>query len=342
MQVRSALQINLHPLDVRHAVHTLPHQLDVWGDQVDRIAFTVDTRQSRSGRYSGRTYDESRARLFALLEAIARQSPKAEIAEVDYSPTALESVRQRYFSTSRAHPEKAFDGGPFHAYFYGLLKADAEYVVHMDSDMLFGGGSQVWLEEAIGRLKKTPDALFAGPLPGPPRADGTLGDLHGGFPGLTGIQPPERLAAAYPAYRFRTVSTRIFVLDQGRFDASVGALDLVRPNLRRRIRARLFRQSPLSMPAEEIISAAMMRKGLSRIDFLGSGAGIYSLHPPYRTDAFYQELPHLIARIVAGAIPAAQRGDYDVNSSMFDWTEALRQKTAGRRLARAARALLSS
>ena len=112
----------------------------------------------------------------------------------DYSPAALESVRQRYFSTSRAYPEKAFDGGPFHAYFYGLLKADAEYVVHMDSDMLFGGGSQVWLEEAIGWLRTTPDALFAGPLPGPPRADGTLGDLHGSFPGLTGIRPPERLA----------------------------------------------------------------------------------------------------------------------------------------------------
>jgi hypothetical protein len=86
----------------------------------------------------------------------------------------------------------------------------------------------------------------------------------------------------------------------------------------------------------------MMRKGLSRIDFLGSGAGLYSLHPPYRTDTFYRELPHLIARIVAGAIPEAQRGEYDVNSSMFDWTEALRQKTTGRRLARAVRALLSS
>ncbi|MBR0835676.1 glycosyltransferase family 2 protein [Bradyrhizobium manausense] len=342
MQVRSALQINLHPLDVRHAVHTLPHQLDVWGDQVDRIVFTVDTRQSKSGRYTGSAYEESRRRLFALLEAIALKSPKAEISEVDYSPAALEAVRQRYFSTSRVHPEKAFDGGPFHAYFYGLLKTNADYVVHMDSDMLFGGGSQVWLEEAIGWLKTTPDALFAGPLPGPPRADGALGDLHGGFPGLSGVQPPERLAAAYPAYRFRTVSTRIFVLDQVRFDASVGALELVRPNLRRRIRAKLFRQSPLTMPAEEIISAAMMRKGLCRIDFLGSGAGLYSLHPPYRTDTFYRELPHLIARIVAGAIPDAQRGDYDVNSSMFDWTEALRQKTVGRRLARAARTLLSS
>lgn len=342
MQVRSALQINLHPLDVRHAVHTLPHQLGVWGDQVDRIVFTVDTRQSKSGRYTGNAYEESRGRLFALLEATALKWPKAEICEVDYSPAALEAVRQRYFSTSSVYPEKAFDGGPFHAYFHGLLKSDADYVVHMDSDMLFGGGSQVWLQEAIGWLKTTPDALFAGPLPGPPRADGTLADLHGGFPGLSGIQPPDRLAAAYPAYRFRTVSTRIFVLDQTKFDASIGALELVRPNLKRRIRAKLFRQSPLTMPAEEIISAAMMRKQLSRIDFLGSGAGLYSLHPPYRTDAFYRELPQLIARIVSGAIPDAQRGDYDVNSSMFDWTEALRQKTVSRRLVRAARALMSS
>lgn len=342
MQVRSALQINLHPLDVRHAVHTLPHQLDVWGDQVDRIVFTVDTRQSKSGRYSGQAYEESRGRLFALLEAIALKSPKAEISEVDYSPAALKAVRQRYFSTSSVYPEKAFDGGPFHAYFHGLLKADADYVVHMDSDMLFGGGSQVWLDEAIGWLKTTPDALFAGPLPGPPRADGTLADLHDGFPGLSGIRPPARLDAAYPAYRFHTVSTRIFVLDQNRFAASIGALDLVRPNLKRRIRARVFRQSPLTMPAEEIISAAMLRKGLSRIDFLGSGAGLYSLHPPYRTETFYRELPHLIARIVAGTIPDAQRGEYDVNSSMFDWTEALRQKTVRRRLVRAARTLLSS
>jgi hypothetical protein len=154
------------------------------------------------------------------------------------------------------------------------------------------------------------------------------------------VQPPERLAADYPAYRFTSVSTRIFVFDQRRFDASIGAFDLVRPNFKRRIRARLFHQLPLSMPAEEVMTSTMMRKRLFRIDFLGSGAGMYSLHPPYRSDNFYRELPNLIARIVAGAIPEAQRGDYDVNSSMFDWTEALRQKTTARRLVRAVRALL--
>ncbi|WP_415914792.1 glycosyltransferase family 2 protein [Rhodopseudomonas palustris] len=342
MQVRTALQINLHPLDERHAVHTLPHQLEVWGGQVDRVVLTVDTKQSASGRYGGDAYEDSRGRLFGLLETIANQASNVEIVEVDYAPAALEAVRQRYFASSAAHPEKAFDGGPFHAYFYGLLRSRADYVVHMDSDMLFGGGSQAWLDEAIGWLQRTPDALFAGPLPGPPRADGTLPDLHRSFPGLACVEPPQRLEADYPAYRFESVSTRIFVLDQGRFDAAVGALDLVRPNFKRRLRARLFHQSPLSMPAEEVITAAMMRKRLARIDFLGSGAGMYSLHPPFRSEKFYRELPNLIGRIVAGAIPDAQRGDYDINSSLFDWSEALRQKTKARRLVRAARALLPS
>ncbi|WP_281433711.1 hypothetical protein [Methylosinus sp. H3A] len=35
---------------------------------------------------------------------------------------------------------------------------------------------------------------------------------------------------------------------------------------------------------------------------------MYSLHPPYRSETFYRELPNLIARIVAGDIPDAQRG----------------------------------
>jgi hypothetical protein len=250
-------------------------------------------------------------------------------------------VRDRYFATSADYPEKAFDGGPFHVYFYGLLKADADYVVHMDGDMLFGGGSQDWVDEAVGWLENTPNALFACPLPGPPRADSSLAaDLHTSFPGVAGLQAPERLSADYPAYRFKSVSTRIFVLDQRRFDARLGALDIIRPSSMRRLRARLYRQSPLSMPAEEVLTAAMIQHGLCRIDFLGSGRGMYSLHPPYRSETFYRELPNLIARIEIGDIPEQQRGACDVNSSMIDWTDALQQFTRRRRLARAVLALI--
>ncbi len=340
MTVRSALQINLHPLDARLVAHTLKHQLEAWSGQVDRVVLTVDTKRSRNGRYHGAAYEENRRRLFAEIERMARRFPKLEVAEVDYAPAAREAVRQRYFATSGDYPEKAYDGGPFHAYFYGLLKADADYVVHMDGDMLFGGGSQSWLDEAIDWFANEPAALFVSPLPGPPRPDGSLANPHKPFTRFAPV-PPERLPAAYPAYRFRGVSTRIFVLDQRRFDARVGALDIVRPNAMQRLRARLYRQPPLALPAEVVLTAALARHRLCRIDFLGTGPGMYSLHPPYRSELFYRELPRLIARIVANDIPMEQRGDYDLNAGMIDWTDARRQKTSkSRRLARAVLGLL--
>lgn len=339
MSVRSALQINLHPLDARLVSHTLDHQLQTWGDQVERVSLTVDTKRSRNGRYRGSAYDQNRKRLFAEIELVARRFPKIDVVEVDYSPAARDAVRQRYFATSTEYPEKAYDGGPFHAYFYGLLAADADYVLHMDGDMLFGGGSPTWLSEAIAWFESMPDALFACPLPGPPRLDGSLADRHQSFTGLA-PRVPERLAAEYPAYRFQSVSTRIFVIDHRRFDARVGALDNVRPSLSRQLRARIYRQLPYSMPAEVVLTAAMMRHDVWRLDFLGSGAGMYSLHPPHRSEVFYRELPSLIARVGAGVIPEQQRGEYDINSSMLDWTEALRHKSKSRRLARAVLGLL--
>ena len=56
MSVRSALQINLHPLDARLVSHALKHQLQTWGDQVERVSLTIDTKRSRNGRYRGTAY----------------------------------------------------------------------------------------------------------------------------------------------------------------------------------------------------------------------------------------------------------------------------------------------
>ncbi len=76
MSVRSALQINLHPLDARLVSHTLDHQLQTWGDQVERVSLTVDTRRSRNGRYRGSAYDQNRKRLFAEIERVRAALPK--------------------------------------------------------------------------------------------------------------------------------------------------------------------------------------------------------------------------------------------------------------------------
>jgi hypothetical protein len=334
--VGAALQINMHPLDLRHLVHTLEHQLAAWGGQVERIVLTVDTRQSRSGRYKNAQYEENVRPLFAYLEALAGRLPKIEIVEIDYSPRARAAVKDAYFREAEHYPEKAFDGGPFHAYFYGLYVARAHYIVHMDSDMLFGGMSQTWLKEAVTWFEKTPNVLFAGPLPGPPRADGVLGGVHQST-GVPEILAPRRLDVEYPAYLFKSVSTRIFVFDQRRFDRVVKSFRLVRPELPHRMRARAFGQSPLSRAAEEVMTAELLRRDLYRLDFLGSQPGMYSLHPPYRSEEFYRRLPEIIARVASGAIPEGQRGEYELNSSMIDWSDALRAKTVSRRLARAAK-----
>ncbi|MBG0812571.1 glycosyltransferase family 2 protein [Methylosinus sp. H3A] len=197
MTVRSALQINMHPLDARHVAHTLGHELEVWGRQVERVTLTIDTKRSLTGRYRGASYDENRKQLFDHIETFAARFSNLEIVEVDYSPEAREAVRRRYFDSSADVPEKAYDGGPLHAYFYGLLRADADYILHMDSDMLFGGGSQAWLDEAIGWFEQTPRCAIRQSIARTPTVDGALADLHRYFPEATRCRDRRALAADY-------------------------------------------------------------------------------------------------------------------------------------------------
>jgi hypothetical protein len=96
------------------------------------------------------------------------------------------------------------------------------------------------------------------------------------------------------------------------------------------------------MPAEEVLSDNMMRIGVYRLDFLGTGKGMYSLHPPYRSPEFYAALGSIVERIEKGDVPEGQLGDFDINGSMVDWTSALAAKTRSKRYAKALRHLISA
>lgn len=110
---------------------------------MDRILLTVDTGQVGAGRYKGNGFDAARQRLFDMLEEMQTNYPHLHVDIVDYSDAARSAVTQTFFSRSPIpYPAKAFDGGPFHVYFHGIKRANARYVLHMDSDMMFGGGSQ--------------------------------------------------------------------------------------------------------------------------------------------------------------------------------------------------------
>lgn len=316
------LEITVAPVDLPHATHILPHQLRQWAGQVDEVIFTLDLHTSR-GRY-GHDAEARKPKLRALLDELCARYPHARVEVVDYSPEAMDAVGRMYFG-GRAIPPKHHYGGPFYSYFFGLHAASHDHVLHLDSDMLFGGGSQTWIAQAVGLLERRTDVLLASPLPGPPTRDGVLAPSvvarHGW---VCMCEPPPRLA-----YGFRRCTTRLFLIDLARFRERMAPLPLSRPRLRSSLRAWAEGQPPYALP-EEIISALMAREGMLRIGMLGEPPGMWSLHPALRSELFYRELPALIRRIEDGDVPDAQRGDFDMNDSMIDWTSARGQLASGR------------
>jgi hypothetical protein len=311
-----SLQISLAPTDYPHAVAILPHQLRQWRGQVDDVAFTLDLHRA-AGRFS-HAWEERRPKLDALLGRLTGDDPGARVQEVDYGGTAVSAVGDAFFG-GLDPPPKDSRGGPFYSYFYALWAAREDLVLHMDSDMLFGGGGQSWVEQAVELLAERPDVLACSPLPGPPTTDGGLVSQSG-----------ERLSDPDRAFRFHTLSTRVFLLDRARLVTRAAPLPLgPPPRLRSRVKARIRGNPSFALP-EDLLTRTLQSRGLERVDFLGRPPGMWSLHPPFRSDDFYAELPDLVARVEAGDVPDAQRGDHDLNDSMIDWTAARRAQRRSR------------
>jgi hypothetical protein len=299
------LQISLAPSDFRHARTLLPHQVRAWGGQVAEILLTVDFHRS-AGRFSER-WAEGEERILPLAQAI----PGARVLAVDYGDEARTRVSAEFFGGRRV-PVKDFRGGPYYGYFFGLNAAAHDLVLHADSDILFGGGSGTWLAEAVGGMASRPEVLFSAPLPGPPAADGRLHSQDGA------AEPGGR-----HAFRFDTMSTRLFLASRSAIRSRIGALrPCLPPSLRNTLKA-LVEGNPAEDLPEHLFTRAMRARGLVRREFLGKEPGMWSLHPPYRCADFYERLPEIVRRVEAGDIPEAQRGDHDINASLVDWSEAL-------------------
>jgi hypothetical protein len=301
------LQINLAPSDWLHAEHILPHQLRQFAHQVDEILLVLDLHRS-AGRFA-EGWEERLPKIKSLIDRCCKQYPHAHLKEVDYSPTALARVSAMFFG-GKTIPPKDFRGGPFYSYFFGLYAAEHDYIFHLDSDLMFGGGSSTWIAEAIDLLTQQPNILVCGPLPGPPTADGHL---------RSQVAEPEYHYSR--AFRFSSLSSRYFLLDRKRFTSSIKQLPLKYPSIRSIIKALIEENYPYKLP-EEIFTEAMLEHSLVRVDFLGKSPGMWSLHPPYRSKNFYASLPKLIQIVESGDIPEAQRGDHDVNDSLVDWDSA--------------------
>jgi hypothetical protein len=317
------LEITVAPTDLPHAIHVLPHQLRQWAGQVDEIQFTYDLHRSR-GRF-GDAAAERRPGMDALLADLCAQHPGAQVREVDYAPETVQAVAERFFGGG-ALPAKNHYGGPVYSYFFGPFAASHDHVLHVDSDMLFGGGSQTWIAEALRILETRPDVLFCSPFPGPPPPGGDLPPAMLEVHRRAGSDP-RRDPHDGVAWSFGGYSTRVAFVDRRRFLERLAPLPRERPPLRSVARALVEGHPRFELP-ETIVTRQMQRRGERRLDLLGSPPGMWSLHPAMRSDEFYRALPGLVERVESGDMPDAQRGDFDVNDSLVDWSSARRAARA--------------
>jgi hypothetical protein len=332
----TAIQINMYPMDVRHVEETLPHQMRVWHHQADSVIVTLDVQRSRTGRYRGTQYEENLQRIRQVLAEQTAKYPKIRVIETDYSPAAISAVARYFFGTD-SMPTKAWDGGPFYTYFYGMYSTGARYVLHFDGDLLFGGSNRTWMAEAIELMEQRPEILLTSPYPGPARPDGEIYG-HRSSDGFYHAREP----LSSLAYRFNYVSSRSFLIDLTRFEERLGKLPQIRPTLKQRLKAMLLGNPPDALEAEMLLSFTLARSGMLRIDFLGAPSGCYTLHPQYRSQEFYRRLPELIAAVEHDTVPEGQWGHYDINDSFVDLSDAKAAVAWHRRYLRHIRHRLSS
>lgn len=305
-----SLQINLAPGDYPSARLILPHQLRKLSGQVDEIILTVDTRPGR-GRFAA-GWEANEQRLYDFLEKIIKPHYKVTVSPVDYSETTKSAVAAYFFGTTWL-PDKDFRGGPFYAYFFGLYTASNDFVFHLDADMFLGGGSETWVDEAVRFMHRHPECLFVSPLPGPPHKNDVL------------ISQNIIQKIAPFTYVLGGMSTRIFMTNKSILCRNPLALE--KPGIKNQLKASLQGHPNADLP-EHLFTKLMNTRGFSRVDFLGTDKGLWSLHPPYRTQTFYNNLPAIIENIETLNLPDNQYGFYDIVDEFCDWSEArLKLKT---------------
>jgi hypothetical protein len=305
----ASLKISLSPRDHQFIKHLLPHQLKIWHQQVQEILIVLDLHGYDSGIYQPIISD-----LTSFIHDLSAQYPAIRLLEVDYADAAKLKISKAYFN-SRAVPEKTHRYGPYYAYFYGLCHTKYDYVLNLDCDIFFGGDNQSWITQAIQVLQTENDVITCSPLPGPPRSDGKLISQPGQI-------DQSNLRKVY----FDSFSTRLFFIHKPTFIRQVCPIPIKVAEWKPLLRA-LLRRKPVYALPEDVITQIMQKKRLKRADFLGTGDGIWSLHPSYRNEEFFQKLPVLIDQIENNKVPDAQRGDHDINDSMVNWDDAREEIT---------------
>ena len=200
------LQISTAPTDIWLLESMISHQIKALKSQVQEILIVADIQQSGNGRF--RFSEEMILKFKEILEGLQQRWPNVRVKFVDYGDTAQNRVAQSLWGKNEL-PAKDYRGGPFYSYFYGVAEASNDYVLHLDSDILLGGGLKSWCEDAVNIYERDERIACMIPLSGPTPSIVNVPAQY-----KRSQQKEDGLPHTYVSKKF---TTRIFLISKKRF-----------------------------------------------------------------------------------------------------------------------------
>ena len=160
------------------------------------------------GKYAGRIQGQL-DELKDILHQLKSDGIIDAIDEIPWSSDSQQEILSHYFSSINVDL-KDFSGAPIYQYLFALSQCTGDFVVHVDSDMLFhtNHGSFNWIDRGIEHMKKNQDVVFTTPRGGPPIANKWYEKiLHKSFQNMEDTW-----------HQGDFISTRYFLMDRLRFE----------------------------------------------------------------------------------------------------------------------------
>lgn len=286
--------------DLSFIKYTVPHilkQNKVNGKKYLRIDTSPVSGYYKNNRELSKFADLEN---FAL--SIKQQGLIDEIVKIKYDFNTVKQVYRKHFGTNLSETH-CFRGYPYYGSVLPFEISDAEYIVHLDSDMLvYQHENFNWIDKAIQMMEKNQQLICCLPLSGPPTDDGKLFQSNIDY----------KLDRNLGAYLFKNFTSRIFIMNVKRY-LSLLPMPIKWLSWREPIKSRILGGGKM-LCWEATVERTLERSNLYRGDLHTKLA--WSLHPPERGERFNSMIPELINKIESGWFPKKQAGHYDLN---LDW-----------------------
>ena len=288
--------------DASFIPHTLPSLIQMLKKANITPHVLIDT--TKPGGVLGK--GSTKTNLSEILNKLGALQEKGHLFEsIQFSPDLkdVQTLSSIHFGVPYRETH-CFRGYPIHGSIHQFHQKDADYILHLDCDMIFYEEPAFsWVQEGIRVMEENEDILCVLPRGGPPTKDRSL---HQG-------STPYKVDEKRGLYLFKNFTSRHYLIHRQRF-LSLLPLKPLWLSWREPIKSRLFGNGKM-LCWESLVGEALENSDLWRADLMSDQA--WSIHPGDRTAEFHKILPEIVQSVSSNNFPEGQSGHFDLR--LDDW-----------------------